>query len=122
MPNFIMGKVVVTKNGSTTICSMSGSINRQVGISTMTNSCSNGYEEVEPGIRRASGNIRISPKYNNIPFINEGDSITLIVENPGGRDYSIPAIVESVNESWSVEGEYQIETGWRSSGAYTVSA
>jgi hypothetical protein len=121
MPAYVMGKVVSVTIGST-ICHARGAVNRQVTMADVTNSCSNGYQEMEPGIRRASGTLEISAKHNTTPFINEGDSVTVQVVMTGGQDFSVPAIIESVNYSWTTVDKVTIEATWQSSGAFTVSA
>jgi hypothetical protein len=119
---YIVGKNVTTRIGGAVVCQMGGSINDSVNLIERTNSCGNGYQEMEAGIRRASGNVRLTTKVGSIPDIAPGETFTLVVTNSANaRGFNIPCIVESTGDDWVVNGEYNIVVNWQSSGSYTVS-
>jgi hypothetical protein len=120
--SYIVGRNVTTRVNGAVVCQMGGSLNDQVNLITKTTSCGNGYQELAVGIRRANGTVRFSTKVSEMPQVFPGTSFTLVITNSvTGRAFNVPAIIESINDQWVVDGDYTIEGNWQSSGSYTVS-
>lgn len=113
------GKVVRVALDTNYQYAASGSVQRSVDVDDVTNAESNGYQELERGIFRASGDCTLKYKGADPPAIDEGDEVVVdLVMGTSSKRYSTSALVTQITDSWAVNGAYGVSFNWQSTGVY----
>ena len=117
-PNFLVGKVVGVTVGGVQMYATKSDFTKSVNVVKVTNARSAGYQQVVPGIRSAKGSVEVVYNGDDPPSITEGTEVTIVWTPTGGSAKTFQALVTSLKESFSADGDYTYSFDWESSGSF----
>lgn len=119
--NYLTGDVVGVNAGGA-LAAASGKFTRKANVVKMTNSTGGGYQQVEAGVKSASGDCSCVFKAASGVILTEGVKVALTVVAAGGQTLTTDALISEITDSWSAEGEYGYSFTWESDGEFTYAA
>lgn len=113
-----VGKDAHVTIGGTTFEVKSGNFNYTVSTVDVTNSESNGYQEVEGAIYSGTLDVTINYRGSAPPGVLVGTEVVVVEKLGTSNRLSTNAVITSVGDSWSVGGDFSVQIQAVTTGAF----
>lgn len=104
-----VGKDAHVAIGGTTLEVKSGSVTRSISTVDVTNSESNGYQEIEGAIHSGAIDVTVNYRGSSPPSVVQGQEVVFAETLGSSARFSSNVVITSVSDPWSVGGDYNVQ-------------